>query len=97
MEGLFQRCSQEDMELFAGIARRIWLRRNDILHGGFFSSPQAIITHAKNGLSEFQAIQEGSRTSLDSNGPVGLAKWKSPSPGSMLLFFPRKVEWGVVW
>jgi hypothetical protein len=28
VEGLFSKCDQEEMALFAGLARHIWLRRN---------------------------------------------------------------------
>jgi hypothetical protein len=30
IENLFDKCSQEDMVQFAGLARRIWFRRNEL-------------------------------------------------------------------
>jgi hypothetical protein len=34
IENLLQRCSQEDMIQVAGLTRRIWLRRNEVVFGG---------------------------------------------------------------
>jgi hypothetical protein len=36
VEGLWCRCEEEEFCSFVGIARWIWLRWNDYVHGGFF-------------------------------------------------------------
>jgi hypothetical protein len=42
VEDMFSIYDEEEMRLFAGLARRIWLRRNESIHGGLFSSPKEI-------------------------------------------------------
>jgi hypothetical protein len=39
---LLSRCETEELELFVVTARRIWLRRNDVVHGGFFTHPSQL-------------------------------------------------------
>jgi hypothetical protein len=36
------RCEKDDVELFAIVARRLWLRRNDFIHGGNFMHPTQV-------------------------------------------------------
>jgi hypothetical protein len=33
------KCNKEEIELFAVLARRLWLRRNDVVHGGILMHP----------------------------------------------------------
>ena len=41
VEGVFSKCSNEEVEQFVGIIRRIWMRRNETLHAwGGFCSPE---------------------------------------------------------
>jgi hypothetical protein len=43
--------------LFVGIARRIWMRRNEVLHGGSFTHPSVIIQQVQKAIEEFQQAQ----------------------------------------
>jgi hypothetical protein len=43
VDGVFSICRQEDIALFVGLARRIWLRWNDVLHGGKLLQPGEIL------------------------------------------------------
>ncbi|XP_059431700.1 uncharacterized protein LOC132165234 [Corylus avellana] len=56
-EGMFSKCNSEEMALFVGLARRIWLRQNDILHEGTFSHPQAISLQVKQAVEDFKKAQ----------------------------------------
>jgi hypothetical protein len=38
----FSRLGKEKLNLFVGMARRIWSRRNDVLHGAVFKHPKEI-------------------------------------------------------
>lgn len=55
MEEMFQRCESDELLQFVGIARRIWLRRNEVVHGGQFSPPLEVVQRTKAALMEFQA------------------------------------------
>jgi hypothetical protein len=32
VEGMFNLCDEEEMRTFVGVVRRIWLRRNEVVH-----------------------------------------------------------------
>lgn len=34
VENVLAKCGMDEMRIFTGIARKIWLRRNDVVHGG---------------------------------------------------------------
>jgi hypothetical protein len=40
---IFDKCDTEEIQLFVGIARKIWLRRNDVVHGNSFAHPTALV------------------------------------------------------
>jgi hypothetical protein len=40
---VFEKCSTEESQLFVGIARKIWMRRNDVIHGNSFAHPTTLV------------------------------------------------------
>jgi hypothetical protein len=48
------RCDKADVELFAIVARRIWLHRNDVVHGGNFMYPTQVLRDSEKALTKFQ-------------------------------------------
>lgn len=58
VEGMFNLCDMEEMRMFVGIARRIWLRRNEVVHGGLFSSPKELMLRTKGALLDYQQAQK---------------------------------------
>ena len=36
---VFEKCNIKEIQLFMGIARKIWMRRNDVVHGNPFAPP----------------------------------------------------------
>ena len=43
VEIIFEKCDTGEIQQFVGIARKIWLQRNEVVHGGGFAHPNAII------------------------------------------------------
>jgi hypothetical protein len=43
---VWERCDRDEMELFAVTARRIWLRRNGVIHGMPFTHPTQLMREA---------------------------------------------------
>ena len=86
-EVLMKRCNKEDLELFAVTARKIWLRRNSVVHGEPFSHPTQLIRDAQNSLEEFQRIHYESRGGMQITRDTVEAKWKPP-PENMI-----KLNW----
>ena len=50
------RCEKDEVELFVVVARPIWLRRNDLVHGGTFTHPSLLLKSAENAPKEFQRL-----------------------------------------
>jgi ribonuclease HI len=73
---------KEELPLFAWIAREIWRRRNEVLHGGVFSHPSIVAKFAAEALWQFQQVnsqdsnQEDDEPAENGNG-VGRT-WQSP-------------------
>jgi ribonuclease HI len=81
VEGMFERCDENEFQIFVGIARRLWLRRNEVVHGGRFVHPNVVVQQTITAVRNYQEIvakgqQHGVINSLDSSG-----KWQAPPPG----------------
>jgi hypothetical protein len=57
LEFLFARFDPEEVELFAEIARRLWFRRNDVVHGGNFSYTNEVIGTAIALMTRYRSAQ----------------------------------------
>jgi hypothetical protein len=53
VEELFKMCDEEELRLFVGIAKRIWFRRNEVVHGGPFTHPNVLVQQARQPLIDF--------------------------------------------
>ena len=53
-ENLLRRCSQDEMVQVAGLARRIWLRRYDVVFGGKLTSPQSLLKRTDQVITDFK-------------------------------------------
>jgi hypothetical protein len=86
-EAMMRRCNKEDLELFAVTARKIWLRRNSVIHGEQFSHPTQLLREAQNSLEEFQRIHSEDRNEMPNTRDLAVMHWKPP-PESMI-----KLNW----
>jgi hypothetical protein len=48
---------QQELEIFVVVARWIWMRRNEVVHGGAFTDPKQLFMSAISGLEEFQKVK----------------------------------------
>lgn len=78
---MFRKCTAEEMALFVGLARRIWMRRKDVLHGGMFSHPTTLIQLVVQAIEDFRDAQDCRLTSSRENDAVGMTRWVAPSQG----------------
>ena len=46
-------CDEDEFRLFVKIARRVWFRRNETVHGGPFTQPTALVQQAGEALADF--------------------------------------------
>ena len=43
VNGMLRKCEKKDLLMFVGIARQLWIRRNEVLHGGNFWQPGLLV------------------------------------------------------
>jgi ribonuclease HI/ribosomal protein L37AE/L43A len=86
-EGMERRCTVEEFQNFVVVARRIWLRRNKLIHEGTFSHPNAIIGQATTALKEYHHAQMESKAEEAPRGQAQSGGWEAPQLGW------HKVNW----
>jgi hypothetical protein len=58
VEEMVRLCDEDELRLFVSIARRIWFRRNEVVHGGPFTHPTVLVHQAMEAVSDFSAANE---------------------------------------
>jgi ribonuclease HI len=86
-EGMMNRCTMDEFQHFVVMTRRIWLRRNKLLHEGIFSHPDSVVSHATEALREYHQVQAATQSVETPAGPPPTGKWEAPPLGW------HKVNW----
>jgi hypothetical protein len=84
---MLSKCDTEEFELFVGIARRIWFRRNFVVHGGEFIHPNSFLQGAIESDAEFRRTNSSYLSIATDEREVHHVKWFPPSEGKY------KVNW----
>ncbi|XP_059441827.1 uncharacterized protein LOC132174149 [Corylus avellana] len=84
---LLERCDRTEMELFAVTTRRIWLRRNAVVHGDSFLHPNQLLREAQCALDEYHRVNEGNSAQRNHDLERAIVKWQPP-PANMV-----KMNW----
>jgi hypothetical protein len=58
VETLMARCSREELEKVLILAKKIWARRNEVVHGGEFKHPNQIMCETEELKVSLQEITE---------------------------------------
>jgi hypothetical protein len=69
---------------FIGIARRIWFRRNSVIHGGVFTNPNAIMAEVDVAMEEYTRIRvslAAPQQRTRAGGNNSHLTWKAPPLG----------------
>jgi ribonuclease HI len=61
------------VEFFAEIARQLWFRGNNVIHGGIFLHPNELIVLARSHIFDYKEAQVQVVLANESGGPVGSA------------------------
>ena len=77
-EGMERRCTIEEFQSFVVVARRIWLRRNKLIHEGIFSHPNAIVVQATAALKEYHHAQMEPKVEEAPMGHAQSGGWEAP-------------------
>jgi hypothetical protein len=81
VEEVLQNGNEEETKLFVGLARKLWLRRNEILHGGRFCGPDAMIEQVKKAIEDFELASGDDSCTTRQQVSQGDEKWQAPPVG----------------
>jgi ribonuclease HI len=82
LETLMRRCSSVDIELWAVMAKKLWLRRNSLVFGGGFISPNQLMREAIISIEDFKRANVPTEKENDFQAiPVPPVQWKAHSLG----------------
>ena len=85
------RCKKEEMGMFVIMAKKIWARRNAVIHEDCFQHPNQLIREAKESLELFSgqaredAVEETTVTTNFNNATELQVKWHPPPGGRYKL------------
>jgi hypothetical protein len=73
-----KRCTRSEVELFVLTARRIWLRRNDVVHGRFMTHPSQVLRDAQTAVANFQRANESTNIGAQLDSHLEEIRWTPP-------------------
>ena len=91
VDGLGSVCSVEEMAQFVGLARRIWLRRNVVTHGGSFTHPNRLVALTKQAMEDFRLARERWEPVL-TQPTLSSCGWKAPRVGWLEVNWDAAVD-----
>jgi len=68
MEKFFDLCTSGEVDINVETARRIWFRRNSVIHGGDFLHPNDVILLATTAIGEYKGVMETDMSLLELEG-----------------------------
>jgi hypothetical protein len=74
-------CTREDLNLFGLVAKKIWARRNVVMHGGEFTHPNRIVHEADELLKSIQALPGDQTGEGERGGCATPLRWERPPFG----------------
>jgi ribonuclease HI len=78
-----RRCIRSEVELFVITARRVWLRRNDVVHGGAMTHPAQVMRDAQTALEDFQRANGSAIIEVSPERHIDEIRW-TPPPETMI-------------
>jgi hypothetical protein len=80
-EKVFNNCETEEIQLFVGTARLLWLRRNDVVFGKMLQHPTEVAKRAKRHVEEFLQASENRNMDAPSVAVQRDRRWRAPEEG----------------
>jgi ribonuclease HI len=91
-EDIWRRCNKYELELFVITARRIWLRRNTIVHGGEMTHPLQVTREATTSLDDYQRANAHMSTEDEAGGNIVEKRWAPPRGFSLKINFDAALD-----
>ena len=80
-EEMLGKCDMAKFAQFVSVARRIWLRRNEVVHGGSFMHLKKIMQQAIQAVTNFRTLRDEALLRSVPSEPEAPCPWKAPSMG----------------
>jgi ribonuclease HI len=81
VEEMYEKCDVGDFCLFVSIARRIWLRRNGLIHEGTFEHPDFLVKQAHQEMEVLRNLMDEERRKKEPPDDPPNSTWKAPPQG----------------
>ncbi|XP_059436307.1 uncharacterized protein LOC132169261 [Corylus avellana] len=89
---VLRRCEKREVELFSVTARKIWMRRNRVVHGGLFQHPNQVLKEAEVGLEDFRRLNVPTSHQEDHAAEADIARWQPPPPNTVKINWDAAVD-----
>jgi ribonuclease HI len=89
VEGVFQECDSEDIRIFVGVARRLWLRRNELIYEGNFVPPKVLMKLSIDGVIDYSKANEKMPPTTPMDRTSG---WITPPPGWIVAHWDAAID-----
>jgi hypothetical protein len=89
VEGMFEDCDSHEIQLFVGVARHLWLRRNALIHEGIFVSPAVLMKQAIEAAEDYRKANEVVPTSGQMERIRG---WVVPPVGWVVVHWDAAID-----
>jgi hypothetical protein len=86
IEYLLERCTTKELAMHAKIARRIWLRRNTMVHRGGFIHPNDVIRLASKFIDDYREVMQKEKATVEPAANPGSSiadRWRPPPPRTL--------------
>ncbi|XP_041001565.1 uncharacterized protein LOC121247256 [Juglans microcarpa x Juglans regia] len=88
---LVKNLQQDELEEAAMVARHIWTRRNEFVHGKEFRHPNSVLRRAREDLQLFRRTKQTQLTNSESH-TVSINTWKKPLDGNYKLNWEEAID-----
>lgn len=89
---MLAKCDKTKFSQFVGIARQIWLRRNELIHGGPFLHPNIIAQQAIRATEDMQALEDDLKSKNAILEVTAATTWKASPFGFLKANWDASVD-----
>lgn len=89
---MIDRCTIKELEIYAIIARKIWLKRNTVVYGWDFSHPNVLIQECASSLNKYRDANDKDNVFMQRKAPVAPEKWNAPPPSIYKLNWNEAID-----
>jgi ribonuclease HI len=97
VEGIFASYDEKEIQLFVGFAQKIWMRRNDVVHGNLFTHPTELMVQARKDLDNYRRVIDGDDTHMLVSTATPVQTWMAPTLGWLKANWDASIKKDQSW